>query len=137
MLTLYNIGDFVGKKLSDLSFLSIHMIYGIIALRCVFFVTFLMTMHKSSITIFDSDIFAYSNMLLFSTTNGFCTGGLMVLGPKRGNDSKSKELIAFIDSFSLTLGIAVGSFIAPSLSGWLIVIIYALRITNNVFYFFI
>lgn len=69
-------------------------------------------MHSSEDGFFNKDLVTYFNMLLFAITNGFCTGGLMFLGPTRGNNHRSKELISFINSFSLTFGIACGTFLA-------------------------
>ncbi|KAL4454913.1 hypothetical protein ABPG74_006295 [Tetrahymena malaccensis] len=117
MLTTYNIGDIIGKYLCNFKFYNIPILYGVVTSRFVYFFTFLMTMHSPDNAFFSNDAFAYINMLLFATTNGFCTGGLMFLGPTRGNNKKQSELIAFINSFSLTFGIACGSFLAPTLSG--------------------
>ncbi|EAS00442.1 equilibrative nucleoside transporter family protein (macronuclear) [Tetrahymena thermophila SB210] len=117
MLTTYNVGDIIGKYICNFKFYNIPILYGVVISRFVFFVTFLMTMHQPDNSFFSNDAFAYVNMLLFAITNGFCTGGLMFLGPTRGNNKKQAELIAFINSFSLTFGIACGSFLAPTLSG--------------------
>lgn len=116
MLTIYNIGDIIGKYISGFSFYNIPMLYGVVAFRFIFYFTFLMTMHNPDNSFFGNDAFGYIDMLIFAITNGFATGGLMFLGPQRGNTKKASELIAFISSFSLTFGIACGSFLAPTLS---------------------
>ncbi len=47
-------------------------------------------------------------MLLFATTNGFATSGLMRLAPQKAKEPKDRDLISFICAFALTFGIMSG-----------------------------
>lgn len=80
MLTVYNIGDIIGKKLSGYPFYNITICYSVVISRCVFYFTFLMTMDNPNNSFWSNDAFALIDMLLFSITNGFATGGLFFLG---------------------------------------------------------
>jgi solute carrier family 29 (equilibrative nucleoside transporter), member 1/2/3 len=86
MLTIYNIGDLIGKQISSIPFYTIHILYGVVLSRFLFIFTFFMTMNSSENGFFNNDVFAYFNMLTFAITNGFTTAGLMFLGPSRGKD---------------------------------------------------
>lgn len=55
-------------------------------------------------------------MFMFAITNGFCTTGLKNLGPKNVKDPKIINLINFIGGFSITFGIAIGTFLALPLA---------------------
>ena len=51
-------------------------------------------------------------MFLFSLTNGFVTTTLMYLGPRKTNDPEIRDLINYINSFIMSLGIDFGIIFA-------------------------
>lgn len=115
MIFLFNIGDMVGKWLGGLKyFLKISIIYTVIVLRFIFFPLFILTArgHEK----FQSDYFAFFNILLFGITNGFGTTSLMVVGPLKTNDPRLKDLINYIIFFMLTFGNSIGSILSVVLS---------------------
>jgi hypothetical protein len=58
-----------------------------------------------------SDVFCLLNMALFALTNGYATGINMSFAPQVV-DEEEKETSGFVMSFTLTLGILVGCFLA-------------------------
>ncbi|EAR97760.1 equilibrative nucleoside transporter family protein (macronuclear) [Tetrahymena thermophila SB210] len=111
----YNIGDLSGKALSSLHFYNSTMMYILNISRGIFFFTFLMSARDPSNAFFGNDYFAFVDIFLFGLSNGLVTGGLMQLGPQRGQTPDEKNLISLILAFSLTFGISVGAFLALSL----------------------
>ncbi|KAL4478417.1 hypothetical protein ABPG74_006652 [Tetrahymena malaccensis] len=117
MITCYNFGDLVGKYLGSIKALEkLYFIYFVVMLRFVYYVLFLMTANEKGGDAFQNDVFAWTNQLMFAITNGFATTGLMNLGPRKCKDPKIINLINFIGGFSITFGIAIGTFLALPLA---------------------
>ncbi|EAR98623.1 equilibrative nucleoside transporter family protein (macronuclear) [Tetrahymena thermophila SB210] len=115
MQIVYSVGDLVGKYLSTFNFYNTTALYAISLSRLFLFFTFLMIAHDYESSFFQNDIFAFINIFSLSFTNGFVTGGFMTIGPQRGSNNQERSLISIIQTFFLTFGISVGTFLALTL----------------------
>ncbi|KAL4476508.1 hypothetical protein ABPG74_010241 [Tetrahymena malaccensis] len=111
----YNIGDLLGKALSNFNFYNSTTMHVLNFIRCIFFFTFLMAARDPTNSFFGNDYFALVDIFLFGLSNGVITGGLMQLGPQRGSNPDETNLISLILAFALTFGISVGAFLALTL----------------------
>lgn len=103
LITLFNIGDYIGKFVCSFKGSFTYKISCCAILsRWLFFSTFILSaVTKIHNTVLKSDAFACVDMLLFGILNGYGTSSMMVIGPSRTDNVKRKELIGFIDGFSL------------------------------------
>ncbi|KAL4450354.1 hypothetical protein ABPG74_009060 [Tetrahymena malaccensis] len=116
MQIVYSLGDLVGKYLSTFNFYNVTALYVISLSRLFLIFTFLMIAHDKESAFFQNDIFAFINIFSLSFTNGFVTGGFMTFGPQRGSNNQERSLISITQTFFLTFGISVGTFLALTLN---------------------
>lgn len=114
LITLFNAGDYIGKvicsfpKTFNFQSSTISIMF-----RFIFFATFILGVNiKLKSEFLKSDAFVCIEMLLFGTLNGYGTSSMMAIGPSRTSSPKRKELIGFIDGFSLQTGIFVGTLLS-------------------------
>ncbi|EGR29762.1 nucleoside transporter family protein, putative [Ichthyophthirius multifiliis] len=117
MFTIYNIGDLVGKSLGSVSLFKKQWIAYIEVLsRFTFYIFFLLIAKKQGSLQMQNDVFQFFLLFMFALTNGMITSILMALAPQRATNAKDRDLICYMSAFSLNFGIAIGSFMALTLS---------------------
>ncbi|EGR29758.1 nucleoside transporter family protein, putative [Ichthyophthirius multifiliis] len=59
-----------------------------------------------------NDLFQFFFLYIFASMDGLITSILMTVAPQRATNSKDRNFISYVNMFSLTFGISVGSFMA-------------------------
>lgn len=81
MLTIFNLGDIIGKHSGFIKkFHNLYFVYSVVLFRFVYFALFLITARNDDIQFFQNDYFAMINMFIFALTNGLSTTALFNLG---------------------------------------------------------
>jgi len=110
------IGDLIGKYTGGLpKRINEKCIYLFVLLRFIHYIFFFLLKNKIGGSFIENDYFTWVNLFLFMFSNGFATTALMVLGVLKVKDLRLLNSANFINGFSITLGIAIGSTIALAL----------------------
>jgi len=113
LITAYNVGDTIGKKIPNLTgiFSKEIVIYLIIIIRFGFFVIYIL-IARQDIEFLTHPTIVLTNTLLFAIFNGHVTASLFFVGPNKTEDGRGKSVIAFALTFGLTFGISSGTILA-------------------------
>ncbi|KAJ9072811.1 hypothetical protein DSO57_1023219 [Entomophthora muscae] len=123
---IFNLGDFIGRLILGFSLLRLRRPATVLAmssLRVVFFLVFL-TSHldlgsqelsqRFPVWVSDDTLY-YFFLFLFSVSSGYIGSGSMVLAPSLASSKEDIPLIGNVMAFSLTTGLAIGSFLSFAL----------------------
>ncbi|EGR29759.1 nucleoside transporter family protein, putative [Ichthyophthirius multifiliis] len=113
MFMIYNIGDFTGKTLGGIQFLQKSFIaYSVVISRFSYFILFILIAQNEGSKDMQNDLFQFFLLFTFALTNGMITTILMTVAPQRATNVQDRYLISYVNIFSLTFGISIGSFMA-------------------------
>jgi len=103
MLSLFNVGDMIGKFAADLrKIYNKKSLFILTMVRFLFYVSFICIALKVNCNSFLlSDWFDTINILIFALTNGFITAGCFILAPLDAKNPIEEQLLGFIPNFAL------------------------------------
>jgi len=110
-ITVFNVGDFVGKYLVQLGYGVYRVGNFLLFSRVAHIAIFILIAKYPENIIFGADWFGFINILMFSITNGYSISLYMGEAGNRASE-KDKETVSFIMTSHLFMGIFSGSLAA-------------------------